>query len=60
MPDHGYWTGCATSIELGIEGQQLLAREIMAELRALWQRLLVRLPALGQSLPTVPRQHPPI
>lgn len=39
MQEHGYWVGCATSVEASIEGQQLLAREIAHEVQRLWRRM---------------------
>ncbi len=55
MQEHGYWVGCATSVEASIEGQQLLAQEIAREARALWQRLTrwaeAALPRLQSRLP---------
>lgn len=40
MQDHGYWVGCARSVELTIEGQQLVARELAREVRTLWRRAM--------------------
>ena len=45
MQEHGYWVGCATTVEASIAGQQLLAQEIAREVRMLWQR--VRLWTIG-------------
>lgn len=51
MQDHGYWVGCARSVELTIEGQQLVAQELAREVRALWRRAMLF--GRGRRLPPV-------
>jgi hypothetical protein len=38
MHEPDFWTDCAEAMELSIEGNRLIAREIADLLRGLWQR----------------------
>jgi hypothetical protein len=40
MHESDFWTNCAEAMELSIEGNRLIAREIADLLRGLWQRSL--------------------
>jgi hypothetical protein len=46
MHEPDFWTNCANAMELSIEGNRLIAREIGGLARDLWRRL-------GQALAAV-------
>jgi len=43
MQDHGFWDGAAEATDASIKGQQLIVREILAELRLLYKLASLRL-----------------
>jgi hypothetical protein len=54
MQSDDFLSGCANTMELSIQGQQLLARDIACALRRLWRRLLA-----WPVEAALPRLHPP-
>jgi hypothetical protein len=39
MHEPDFWTNCAEAVELSIEGNRLIARELSEALRHVWQRV---------------------
>jgi len=56
MQNDDFLTGCATTMDLSIKGQQLLAQDIACAVRRLWQRITRW---ADTAAPGLPRMHPP-
>ena len=49
MHEPDFWTNCADAMELGIEGERLIVREVGDLVRDLWHRLTHALATLTQA-----------
>jgi hypothetical protein len=56
MQPDDFLTGCAKTMELSIQGQQLLMRELFGAIRCRWRRLWR---CVADANPALPRMHPP-
>jgi hypothetical protein len=59
MHEPDFWTNCAEAMELSIEGERLIAREIADLARDLWHRMGRSAGGLLQNL-TQHRHLPPV
>jgi len=58
MHDYDYWDECADALELSIQGNRLIVREIVDAIGSVWHRLLG---CLADSVAGVFRGHlPPV
>jgi hypothetical protein len=59
MHEPDFWTNCAEAMEMSIEGNRLIAREIAELARGLWQRCARSLDGFARG-PGQHRHLPPV